>query len=189
MALLPVEKRKQLFSDIGYTYDKQGILSFQKRYMLRRSDYDGIYGPNTENTLLTVWRVRKFCKNFKPEEFVCGCRGRYCCGYPAAMQEHELIHIQAIRDHWGKPVTITCGLRCPTYNRKVGGISNSSHKTGKAVDFYQKGVTDPLSNRKKSIAWIKKQKYHAFTYGNGIDSNGVRRSAPGMGNCLHTDTE
>ena len=190
MALLPVETRKQYFKDIGYTYDKKGILAFQKRYMMRKTDYDGIYGQNTENTLLTVWRTRKYTKNFQPEEFRCECGGRYCCGFPSSMKVNELKHIQAIRDHWGKPITVTCGLRCPTYNRKLNGsIANSKHLTGQAIDFYQKGVTDTLANRKAAIKWIKKQPNHTYTYGNGINSNGYAVSASYMGNCLHTDTK
>lgn len=188
--MLPVEKRKQYFKDIGYTYNKSGILSFQKRYMLRKSDYDGIYGPNTENALLTVWNTRTYTKNFKPEEFRCDCGGKYCCGFPSYMKQHELTLIQDIRDHWNKPVKVTCGLRCAAYNRKLNGsIVNSKHLTGQAIDFYQKGVTDTLANRKKSIKWIKTRPFFTYAYGNGINSNGYAVKAAYMGNCLHVDTK
>ena len=188
--MLPIETRKQYFKDIGYTYDKNGILSFQKRYMLRKKDYDGIYGPNTENALLTVWNVRKYTKNFKPEEFRCDCGGRYCSGFPDFMKQHELTMIQDIRDHWNRPVIITCGLRCKTYNGKLNGsIVNSKHLTGQAIDFYQKGVTDTLANRKKSIKWIKTRPFFTYCYGNGINSNGYAIKASYMGNALHVDTK
>ena len=79
MALLTVEERKRYFKDLGYgEYNKESILAFQKRYMLRNSDYDGIYGTNTDNTLRTVWNTLHYTKNFKPEEFRCECGGRYC---------------------------------------------------------------------------------------------------------------
>lgn len=188
--MLSEEKRKKYFADIGYTYDRKGILAFQKRYMLRKRDYDGIYGIDTERALLTVWRVRKYTKNFTPEEFRCDCGGRHCCGFPASMKKNTLIHIQAIRDHWGRPITVTQGLRCKGRNRELNGsIVNSRHLVGKAVDFYQNGVTDTLANRKKSIKWIKKQPNHRYTYGNGVSSTGYAISAPYMGNCMHTDTE
>lgn len=191
MALLSKDERKQYFKELGLgSYNKANILAFQKKYMLRASDWDGIYGTNTDNTLRTVYNVHKYTKNFKPEEFRCECGGRYCCGYPSYMKPHELQHIQAIRSHWGTPVKITCGLRCKPYNNKLSGsISNSKHLTGQAIDFYQKGVTDTLANRKMAVRWIRTLPNHNYTYGNGINSNGYKVRAPYMGNALHTDTK
>jgi hypothetical protein len=190
MALLSVEKRKEYFASLGYEYSEEGIKQFQKKYMLRKSDVDGKYGIDTDNTLRTVWNVKTYTKNFTPDEFQCGCHGRYCCGYPSYMKPNELKHIQRIRDHWGVPITITCGLRCRRFNASLtGSVPNSIHQTGQAVDFYQPGVTDTLQNRKKSVKWIKKQPNHNYTYGNGINSNGYAVKAPYMGNALHTDTK
>lgn len=197
MALLSVEKRKQYFKELGLgNYNKTNILKFQKKYMKRRIDYDGIYGTNTDNTLRTVYNVSVWLpkqfggkSNFAPSEFACECNGRYCCGYPSYMKQNELKNIQAIRNHWGRPVTVTCGLRCKTQNKRVGGITYSRHLTGQAIDFYQKGVTDTLANRKKAIKYIKKLANHNYTYGHLIDSTGRRRYAAGMGNCLHTDSK
>lgn len=191
MALLKVATRREYFKELGLgSYNKTNILKFQKKYMARSSDYDGIYGPNTDNTLRTVYNVHKYTKNFSPEEFKCECGGRYCCGYPTYMKPHMLMMIQAIRDHWGKPVTVTCGMRCLTYNRKLNGsITNSKHLQGLAVDYYQKGVTDTLANRKMAIRWIKKQPNHTYTYGNGINSSGYKVRASYMGNALHTDVK
>lgn len=188
--MLSLAERKALFKEIGLTYNKANILAFQKKYMLRQSDYDGIYGPNTENTLLTVAYTLRYTKNFKPTEFRCDCGGRFCCGYPSFMKPHMLMHIQAIRDHYGKPITVTQGLRCKGRNKQLNGsIVNSKHMSGMAVDFYQKGVTDTLANRRMSIKWIKKQPFHSYTYGNGINSNGYKVKAAYMGNCLHTDVK
>ena len=191
MALLTENERKAIFKELGLgAYNKTNILKFQKKYMLRKSDYDGIYGTNTDNTLRTVYNVHKYTKNFKPEEFRCECGGRYCCGYPTYMKVNELKHIQTIRDHWGKPITITCGMRCKPYNSRLSGsIPNSRHLSGKALDFYMRGVTDTLANRKTAIKWIKKQPNHNYTYGNGINSNGYAVRAPYMGNALHTDVK
>lgn len=190
MALLSVEHRKAIFKYLGLgEYNKTSIKAFQKKYLLRKSDVDGIYGVNTDNALRTVYYTKKYTKNFKPEEFRCECGGKYCCGYPNFMKPSELIHIQAIRDHYGKPITVTCGLRCRTWNSKLGGsIQNSLHMQGQAIDFYQEGVTDTLANRKRSIKWIKKQPSQHYTYGNGINSYGNYVNAPYMGNALHTDT-
>lgn len=190
MALLTLDERKAIFKELGLgEYNKTSIKAFQKKYLLRKSDYDGIYGTNTDNLLRTVYYTKKYTKNFKPTEFRCECGGRYCSGFPTYMKPAELIHIQKIRDHYGKPITITCGMRCKKYNASLGGsVQNSLHLKGQALDFYQSGVTDTLAHRKSAIKWIKKQSNHHYTYGNGINSSGYSVSAPYMGNALHTDT-
>lgn len=199
MALLSEAKRKEWFPklDLG-EYNEANIKKMQKKYMLRKSDVDGVYGQNTDNLLRHLINCHKALdpKTFKPEEFRCGCNGRHCCGYPTRMRLIELKNVQRIRDHYGKPMLITCGLRCPAYNREVGGISNSEHKKGLAVDFYIPGVTDTYGNRKESIRWMSRMPNHHYTYGNGIYAetiNGRTRtgyvSAPGMGNAMHTDAK
>ena len=189
MALLTVEQRKTRFEFLGLgEYNKENIKKFQKKY-LRAKDVDGVYGTNTDMALRHVYNVKKYTKNFTPEEFKCECGGRYCTGYPSYMKKVELENLQKIRTHYGKPITVTCGLRCRPYNNSLrGSISNSKHLTGYACDFYMKGVTDTLANRKASIQWIKKLPNHNYTYGDGINSYGARMGASYMGNALHTDT-
>lgn len=190
MALLSVKHRKAIFQYLGLgEYNAENIKAFQKKYMLRKKDYDGIYGQDTDSTLRTVYYVKKYTKNFEPKEFQCECGGKYCCGYPSYMKPAQLILLQAIRDKYGKPIIVTSGLRCKTWNSKCGGsIQNSLHMSGQATDFYQQGVTDTLKNRKATIKWLKKQKSLHYSYGDGINSNGVSVSAPYMGNALHVDT-
>lgn len=191
MALLTVAERKAIFKELGLTYNKATITALQKKYMLRGSDIDGVYGPDTDNMLRTVYNTFKYTKNFDPKEFRCGCGGRYCCGFPNYMKPHELMSIQAIRDHWKRPVKVTCGLRDATYNRKLNGsVRSSKHLTGQAIDFYQSGVTDTLANRKMAIRWMKSNlPYLNYAYGNGINSNGYKVRAPYMGSALHVDTK
>lgn len=185
------KERKDIFKELGLgNYNKTNIKKFQKTAFSDPNEWDGICGKKTDTALLHWRNVYKYTKNFKPEEFKCDCGGRYCTGYPDYMKPHELMHIQAIRDHWRKPMKVTCGLRCKVYNGKLkGSIANSKHLTGQAVDFYMKGVTDTLANRKMAIKWIKKQPFHTYTYGNGINSYGYKVAASYMGNCMHTDTK
>lgn len=191
MALLTVAERKAIFKELGLTYNKATITALQKKYMLRGSDVDGVYGPDTDNMLRTVYNTFKYTKNFDPKEFRCECGGRYCCGFPNYMKPHELMSIQAIRDHWKRPVKVTCGLRDATYNKKLNGsVRNSKHLTGEAIDFYQSGVTDTLANRKMAIRWMKSNlPYLNYAYGNGINSNGYKVRAPYMGSAIHVDTK
>ena len=189
MVLLTVDQRKKKFKELGFgEYNEASIKKFQKKY-LRAKDVDGVYGTNTDKALRHVYNVKKYTKNFEPEEFKCECGGRYCTGYPSWMKKVELENLQAIRTHFGKPMTVTCGLRCRPYNNSlVGSIPNSKHLSGYATDFYMAGVTDTLANRKAAIKWIKKLPNHNYTYGNGYNSNGVSLKASYMGNALHTDT-
>lgn len=191
MALLSIEERKEFFKTLGLgEYNEENIEKLQKKYMLRKKDVDGKYGNDTDNLLRHLMNCHLYLKkeNFKPEEFRCGCGGKHCCGYPTYMKPMELKNIQSIRSHYGKPMIITCGVRCVSYNRAVGGIQNSEHLKGLAVDYYIQGVTDTLANRKRSIQWIKTLPGHHYTYGNGINSNGYKVNYPGMGNALHTDS-
>ena len=189
MALLSVEKRKLYFEKLGLgAYNKSNIEKLQRKYFHRNKDIDGAYGVDTDRLLRHVYNC-SLVPSFQPQEFKCECGGKYCTGYPSYMKQVELKNLQSIRNHYGKPMTITCGLRCKPYNNKLrGSIQNSKHLTGYAADFYMPGVTDTLANRKKAIAWIKKLPNHNYTYGNGINSNGVKVSAGYMGNALHTDT-
>ena len=191
MALLTTAKRKAYFKELGLgEYNKDNIKKFQKKYMVRKSDWDGIYGTNTDNLLRHVYNVKKYTRNFTPQEFMCDCGGRHCSGYPTYMKKVQLEHVQYIRSYYGKPMEVTCGMRCKGYNAELNGsIANSLHLQGCATDFYMKGVTNTLANRKKAINVIKKLKHHHYTYGNGINSIGKSTYAPYMGNALHTDTQ
>lgn len=187
MALLSIDTRKKYFKHLGLgEYNKENIRKLQKKYM-RASDADGIYGINTDRLLRHVYNC-SLVPNFKPEEFRCPC-GK-CTGYPDRMKQVELEHIQTIRTHYGKPMIITSGLRCKYENSRVGGVSNSGHLTGYAVDFYMAGVTDNVWSRNKALAYIKKLPNHKFTYGaHMVDSDGAYREASGMGNAMHTETK
>lgn len=188
MALLTVEQRQTRFKFLGLgDYTTANIKKFQKMaFPTMPKEWDSVYGTKTDKALRHFYNVRKTTKNFEPTEFRCTC-GR-CTGYPTYMKQKELIHLQAIRDHFKVPMIVTSGLRCAYENRRVGGIANSSHLTGYACDFYAKGVTDTVANRTKSMAWIVKQPNHKFTYGAYMkDSDGLYRSSGGMGNAMHTE--
>ena len=113
--------------------------SFQRDYDL---DADGIFGPATEKRILEVvyrgempgvnWEEVKF---FDRSEFKCNCGGKHCNGFPA--EPHPLLVKVAdrVRGHFGAAAIISSGVRCETHNANVGGVSNSRHLYGKAMDF------------------------------------------------------
>ena len=123
------------------------IKSFQKKKGLA---VDGIAGANTIKALggsatssssssssLINWNSVKY---FKKSEFKCQCGGKYCSGYPAEMSPKLIDILEELRKYFGKPITITSGLRCKKHNAEVGGVSNSQHQYGKAADIYIAGV-------------------------------------------------
>lgn len=190
MSLLTKEKRSRYFQFLGLgEYNKDNILKFQKIAFTNPKEHDGKYGTKTDYALRHWYNVKNNCnpKTFRPEEFRCPC-GR-CSGYPVQMKAKELRILQQIRDHYGRPMTITSGLRCSYQNARVGGIKSSRHMLGRAADFYIPGVTTSLAGRKSVIAFAKKQKNFRYGYCNGYNSYGRSVRYPKMGSAVHIDSE
>lgn len=78
-----------------------------------------------------------FAPHFKVKEFACKDAS------DLILIDTQLVYyLEAIRDHFGKPVTINSAYRNQEYNRAVGGASESQHVEGRACDIVVKGV-DP----------------------------------------------
>ena len=56
------------------------------------------------------------------------------------IDEGLVVLLQCIREHFGKPVTITSGYRTAEHNAAVGGSKSSQHLLGRAADFWVEGV-------------------------------------------------
>jgi len=83
--------------------------------------------------------ARKLAPGFKVREF--RCRD----GSDVVMIDESLVMLlQCIREHFGKPVTITSGYRTAAHNTAVGGAKSSQHLLGRAADI-QVQDTDPLA--------------------------------------------
>lgn len=48
---------------------------------------------------------------------------------------YTLQRLNTIRERYGHPIIISSGYRCEELNRLVGGVKDSKHKTGLAVDL------------------------------------------------------
>lgn len=75
-------------------------------------------------------------KHFKRSEFACTCG----CGYDT-VDKRTLEILEDVREHFGQPVVITSGCRCPKHNARVGGAPKSTHVQGRAADFRVHGIT------------------------------------------------
>ena len=76
--------------------------------------------------------TKKLSANFRVSEFA--CHGGGCCS--TVKVDSKLVdYLQEIREHFGAPVTVNSGYRCPTHNKAVGGASSSNHTKGQAADI------------------------------------------------------
>ena len=74
--------------------------------------------------------ARQLAPGFKVREF--RCRD----GSDAIMIDQTLVVLlQAIREHFNKPITITSGYRTAAHNAAVGGAKSSQHLLGRAADI------------------------------------------------------
>lgn len=123
---------------------------------------DGDAGVLTQEALLEAANSGSFCpKNesaaseitssggnfwdsiqyFTRNEFRCQCNGKYCNGFPAEPAETLVRVADRVRSHFGASVTVSSGVRCSAHNAEVGGVSNSRHLTGHAMDYCVRGHT------------------------------------------------
>lgn len=126
----------------------EAVRSFQSAF--GGIEVDGICGPETQKALKHSVayglperkRVEEAFWNdivyFTRQEFACKC-GKYCNGYPAQIQETVVRAAEQARMFFDAPATVSSGLRCTRHNADVGGISNSRHLDGKAVDLCIQG--------------------------------------------------
>ena len=50
--------------------------------------------------------------------------------------------LDPIREHWGLPIRVTNGYRCPELNEEVGGVEDSWHVDGCAADITALGNSE-----------------------------------------------
>jgi uncharacterized protein YcbK (DUF882 family) len=106
---------------------------------------DGIAGPQTRAAIedeteseAEFWaRIRHFTR----DEFACKCGSQFCDGFPVEPSRKLVRLANCLRDHFGSPVLVSSGIRCPRHNAAVGGVANSRHLTGSAMDFWVDGIT------------------------------------------------
>ncbi|MCE8027526.1 DUF882 domain-containing protein [Halomonas daqingensis] len=80
--------------------------------------------------------MTRLSPHFVRAEFACKCG----CGFDT-VDIGTLEILEAVRTHFGQPVTITSGCRCANHNRRVGGASNSQHVFGRAADIQVRNVS------------------------------------------------
>lgn len=174
---MTVRQKQLLLAYLGYytaeidgqwgPFSEKAARAFQRDYRLKE---DGILGTETQRILRRViaeedapavkepehrfWDEIRF---FARKEFACKC-GK-CGGFPVEPRE-ELIRIaDGLRTHFARPVIVSSGVRCKAHNVKVGGVSNSRHLSGKAMDFRVTG-----KSAQTVLAYVLKQPRIRYAY-------------------------
>ena len=165
----------------------EAITKFQTVY--EKMGIDGIHSPQLEAALLDAVATGQYfnpepeetpelevdevwpSKYFPREDFRCKCGGRYCNGFPAEPQPGMVYLADAAREYFGRPGHVVSGLRCAVWNRKQGGVENSQHMYGEAVDLRIDGVSSA-----DLLAFIKRQPGVRYAY--AINSTNVHIGIP-----------
>lgn len=174
---MTTKQAQHLLSYLGYdpgTCDGITGENTQAAVKAFQADYglcpDGIAGAQTTKMLIgavagTAVKVEKpessgepktgtfwdNIKYFTREEFRCQCGGKYCNGFPAEMAEETVRLADEIRRRAGAPLNVNSGVRCKQHNADVGGVWNSLHLTGQAIDLAPIGG-NILATRLQEIA-------------------------------------
>ena len=120
------------------------------------------------STVVTFWPGIVY---FKRNEMRCKCGNRYCNGFPAEPQQLLMELADRARKHFGAPAHVVSGLRCSRWNQIQGGVANSQHMYGEAMDIRIDGVT-----AETLLAWMKKHPEVRYCY--AINSTNVHFDIP-----------
>lgn len=91
-------------------------------------------------------------KFFKLEEFSAkDANGQRIPGTGGNMRASTLVKCDVLRELYGKPLIVASGYRTPERNAQVGGVKNSSHLQGYAVDW--KNISDEEMIAFLDAAW------------------------------------
>lgn len=96
---------------------------------------------------------------FRREELRCKCGGKYCNGFPAEPKEELVRLAEQARRHFGRPAHVVSCLRCPRWNALSGGVANSQHMYGEAMDLRIDGVSAEALYR-----FLRSQPQVRYTY-------------------------
>lgn len=115
-----------------------------------------VYKPRETSKIGTFWDDIKYFTRNEPY-IACSC-GR-CGGFPVEPTEELMRLADRVREQAGTAMIPSSTVRCKQHNAEVGGVSNSRHLLGKAMDFRIQGWSSA-----KTLALVKKQSGVRYTY-------------------------
>ena len=147
-----VERFQEDFGGIAV----DGVPGRETQKALTRAVAHGIQSQKADTgTNADWWQEIEY---FTPPEVACQC-GKYCDGYPYEMQPLTMQIVDRARKHFGKPIIIVSGLRCEQHNAAVGGVANSQHMFGEALD-----VNVPGESQQTVLSWFQSQPDVRYAY-------------------------
>lgn len=129
----------------------------------KQESADGAASTGASGGTGTFWDNIKYFKRSDP---YIGCSCGRCGGFPVEPAEKLMRLADAVREAAGKPMIPTSTVRCKTHNAEVGGVWNSRHLLGHAMDFHIPGMS---ANEVLSI--VRRQKNVVYCY--AIDAQHV----------------
>lgn len=115
---------------------REAAAAFQKQAGIGEEAFERAILAEICNSSQECWADIRY---FSRGEFACRC-GK-CGGFPAEPDMDLVRKADALRAHLGVPIHVSSGVRCKTHNAAVGGVPNSRHLTGKAMDFRAEGFS------------------------------------------------
>ncbi len=176
---MTVKQLQHLLGYLGYEAEPDGVYGPQTGSAVRRFQEefpglkaDAIAGEETQECLVQAvaegWQRPEHpdkadfweeIRYFRREEPFIGCSCGRCGGFPVEPAEKLMRLADRIRDHFGKPMIPTSTVRCRTHNAAVGGVVNSRHLLGKAMDFWIPGIS-----AEQVLSYVKQQNEVRYAY-------------------------
>lgn len=141
--------------------DPDGIAGQQTQARLREAVFQGRTKTGQEPAAApfgtgTWWDEIRY---FSRQEPYIGCSCGQCGGFPVEPSEKLMRLADAVRAAAGRPMVPTSTVRCRAHNKAVGGVENSRHLFGKAMDF-----SIPGWSADRTLALVRQQKAARYAY-------------------------
>lgn len=141
--------------------DPDGIAGQQTQARLREAVFQGRTKTGQEPAAAplgtgTWWDEIRY---FSRQEPYIGCSCGQCGGFPVEPSEKLMRLADAVRAAAGRPMVPTSTVRCRAHNKAVGGVENSRHLLGKAMDF-----SIPGWSADRTLALVRQQKDARYAY-------------------------
>lgn len=141
--------------------EPDGIAGQQTQARLREAVFQGRTKTGQEPAAAplgtgTWWDEIRY---FSRQEPYIGCSCGQCGGFPVEPSEKLMRLADAVRAAAGRPMVPTSTVRCRAHNKAVGGVENSRHLLGKAMDF-----SIPGWSADRTLALVRQQKAARYAY-------------------------
>ena len=141
--------------------EPDGIAGQQTQARLREAVFQGRTKTGQEPAAAplgtgTWWDEIRY---FSRQEPYIGCSCGQCGGFPVEPSEKLMRLADSVRAAAGRPMVPTSTVRCRAHNKAVGGVENSRHLLGKAMDF-----SIPGWSADRTLALVRQQKAARYAY-------------------------